>query len=224
MGPKRLTREEKKAETRSRLLDAAARVFAREGFHGASVEQIAEEAGYSHGAVYSNFSGKEDLFIALSEEYALARTRETAESFVGAGDFGKQVRSAADVWMERLRRDPETFILRLEFALHAARSPEVRDAFATRSGAIRLLIERILHEHAEAASVDYPLPADELALIVRALGIGLAVERLLDPDIGRDELFGDFVAMLVDLMEGRSPQAARGKPATRRRPARTKSR
>jgi AcrR family transcriptional regulator len=61
-------RDEQKALTRRRLLDAAETVFARRGFHGASVEEIAREAGATTGAVYSNFAGKEDLFLALFEE------------------------------------------------------------------------------------------------------------------------------------------------------------
>jgi AcrR family transcriptional regulator len=65
---KRLSSAEKKAATRAALLEAAARVFGRGGFYGASVEEIAEEAGFSRGAVYSNFESKEDLFMTLLEE------------------------------------------------------------------------------------------------------------------------------------------------------------
>src|SRR4051812_11272388 len=63
----RLTREQSRAQTRERLLDAARDVFARSGFHGASVDEIASAASYSTGALYSNFDGKEDLFLALME-------------------------------------------------------------------------------------------------------------------------------------------------------------
>ncbi len=61
----RLTRAEAQAQTRRRLLDGAAVVFARRGFHGASLEEVADEAGYSKGAVYSNFVSKEELFLAV---------------------------------------------------------------------------------------------------------------------------------------------------------------
>jgi hypothetical protein len=72
------SRAEKKAETRQRLLDAAGRVFARRSFHGASVDEIAEEAGFSKGAVYSNFASKEDLFLALLERRIDERIKEIA--------------------------------------------------------------------------------------------------------------------------------------------------
>ena len=63
--PRRLTRDERKAETREALLDAASRVFARRGYHAAAVDEVAADAGFSTGALYSNFEGKEDLFLAL---------------------------------------------------------------------------------------------------------------------------------------------------------------
>src|SRR5205807_8868436 len=75
---KRLTREESRSQTRERLLRAAARVFLRRGFHRASVEEVAETAGFSTGAVYSNFSGKEELLLALCDE----RAREEEEAVV----------------------------------------------------------------------------------------------------------------------------------------------
>src|SRR5262245_17425089 len=71
--PRRLRRDEQRQQTRAQLLDAAERVFAREGYQGASIAAIAAEAGYSHGAVYSNFNGKEDLFLVLVEERIDAR-------------------------------------------------------------------------------------------------------------------------------------------------------
>ena len=63
----RMTREQSRAQTRERLLEAAREVFARNGFHGSSVEEIASAAGFSTGALYSNFEGKEDLFLVLME-------------------------------------------------------------------------------------------------------------------------------------------------------------
>ena len=77
---KRPSRAEKQAATRAQLIRAAASVFARRGFQAARVEEIAEEAGYSHGAVYSNFAGKEDLFLAVFEDYMTKRIEEVAHA------------------------------------------------------------------------------------------------------------------------------------------------
>src|ERR1700751_3781025 len=76
----RLTRGEAKARTRALLLDAAARVFARKGFTGASVEEIAEAAGFSIGALYSNFGSKEALFLELLADRHTARIAEAAQA------------------------------------------------------------------------------------------------------------------------------------------------
>lgn len=203
--PRRRTREEKQAETRARLLEAAARVLHREGFRGASVEKIADEAGYSHGALYSNFAGKDELFLALAEALVAERTGETAAVHAGDEPFADQAVAAADTWMRRLRADPATVILRLEFALHAARDPRLRAALAAREGALTDLLERLIAEHGPPS----PLPPAELAQVVRAIGIGLAVEALVEPDRVRDELYGDVVAILLDLLEGREPRSPR---------------
>src|SRR3954452_24654908 len=107
---KRETRAEKQARTRADLLAAATVVFARRGYHGASVEEIAEEAGYSHGAVYSNFDGKADLFLAVFEDYMAERARELAATQAGIGDdapLEARARSLADQWMERFASDRE---------------------------------------------------------------------------------------------------------------------
>src|SRR6266487_4283039 len=85
---RRLRRDEQRQLTRSQLLDAAERVFARDGFRGASIHAIAAEAGYSHGAIYSNFNGKEDLFLVLVEERIdarLARVYQAADEALSRG-------------------------------------------------------------------------------------------------------------------------------------------
>ncbi len=86
MPRKRLTREERRAATRTDLLDAASRVFARQGFHAATLDDVAREAGYTTGAIYSNFGGKEDLFLSAFEEQIARHIREVTEAVSGAGD------------------------------------------------------------------------------------------------------------------------------------------
>ena len=89
-GRTRLTNQERVALTRQRLLAAAATVFARRGYHAASVEEVASEAGYSTGAVYHHFKGKEDLFLALFEEHVTERIRDYAEMFARGREIGRR--------------------------------------------------------------------------------------------------------------------------------------
>jgi AcrR family transcriptional regulator len=200
--PKRETRAQKQARTRAELLATATSVFARRGYQGASVEEIAEEAGYSHGAVYSNFDGKADLFLAVFEEYMAERARELAATQVDLTEDAPlevRARALADQWMERFGRDRESFVLHMEFIAHAGRDPELAGRFGSRSAALREAVARYIASYQEEAGVELALPPDDLALILRALGIGLAVEALIGPDAVRQSLYGDFVELLVRL-------------------------
>src|SRR2546421_12569390 len=104
-------REEQRALTRARLLDAAKRVFARRGFHGASLDEIAREAGATTGAIYSNFAGKEDLFLALFEEHVASQVRKYRELFAQGQDLEERSRAGADDWMAYLHDEPDSFPL-----------------------------------------------------------------------------------------------------------------
>lgn len=197
----RSTRAEKQAQTRTQLLQAAAQVFARRGFQGATVEEIAEQAGYSHGAVYSNFGGKEDLFLAVFEKYMAQRVQEVADATEIQGSFAERARAGADQWMARFSEDRATFLLHLEFMIHAARNPHLSKRLGERMSALRLEIERYLTGRQQDMQTPLPLPAADLALILRALGIGLAVEALNQPGEVNTRLYGDFVALMANLLE-----------------------
>lgn len=213
--PKRETRAEKQARTRAELIATAAKVFARRGYNGASVEEIAEEAGYSHGAVYSNFEGKADLFLTVFEDYMAERVGELAATQAALppdAPLEARARALADQWMERLARDRESVVLHMEFIAHADRDPELARRFGTRSAAMREALSRYISQYQEEAGAELALPADDLALVLRALGIGLAVESLVSPDAVRHDLYGDFVELLVTLLrDGGSAKPHRGR-------------
>ena len=212
---RRSRREERKEETRAELIAAAARVFARSGFHGASLEAIAREAGYTTGAIYWHFTGKDDLFLGVFEDYTTTRVHEYAAIQQGVDDGDLPPRAWADQWMRRLDAEPELLVLILEFAVHAWRNPPLREAFATRMAAGRLAVARILEDEAARAGVELPMPAEALGTLVRELGTGLGLARLIDPDGIPDGLFGDVVEIMVRLAvaDGRAqPQGGPGTP------------
>ncbi|HEY8808956.1 MAG TPA: TetR/AcrR family transcriptional regulator [Solirubrobacterales bacterium] len=207
--PKRETRAEKQARTRAGLLATAARVFARRGYNGASVEEIAEEAGYSHGAVYSNFDGKADLFLAVFEDYMAERAQELAATQVDLdtdAPLEARARALADQWMERFAGDRESFVLHMEFIAHAGRDPELAGRFGSRSASLREAVSRYIAGYQEESGATLTMSPDDLAMVLRALGIGLAVEALVSPDAVRPDLYGDFVEQLVGFQRGRSTQ------------------
>jgi AcrR family transcriptional regulator len=201
------TQEERRRLTRQRLLEAAAAVFARRGFAAASVEEIAKEAGYSTGAIYWHFSGKEDLFLAMAAEFAVDRVRELT-GVIGDEEVDGAERGlrAGDQWMERLAADPVRFRVAIEFRNYAQDQPDVREALATRVAAVRDATARQIASDAAAGRIALPISAEDLAAVIRALGLGLAIEKLTDPDAIRDELFGDFLYVLFRLLERADPE------------------
>lgn len=195
------SQEERRRATRERLLEAAAAVFARRGFAAASVHEIAREAGLSTGAIYWHFGGKDDLFLAMAEEFAVERVREIAE-VIGASevDVAERGRAAGDQWMKRFADDPARFRVAMEVRNYAEQRPDLRRALATRVAAVREATARQIAEDGAQGRIALPLPAADLAAVIRALGLGLAIEKLTDPDAIRDELFGDFLYLLFRLL------------------------
>jgi AcrR family transcriptional regulator len=201
-GTRRSRREERKQETRAELIAAAANVFARRGFHGAAIEQIADEAGYSTGAVYWHFKGKDELFLAVYEAQAAARVRDIEDFHKRAkGELPQRARAYADQFMARLNDDPEFMVLTLEFLIHAWRNPPLREAFSHRVAWGRLAAARLLEEETQRTGYQLPMPAQDLATVLRELGVGLGLAKLADPDAIPDRLFGDFIETLFQLMD-----------------------
>jgi AcrR family transcriptional regulator len=180
----RLTRAQAKARTRELLLDAAARVFAQKGLAGASVDEIAAAAGYSIGAVYSNFGSKEQLFVELLKERANDRVTRATEIAADAEPAQAQ-RAFSRLLVEVADKDVDFAPLQAEFWLYAVRNPELMEAYAERMREPRDLLTQLV-----ARSVPDPERAGELSAIVIALFQGLVRMRRVDPDSVPDELFG----------------------------------
>jgi AcrR family transcriptional regulator len=196
MSPRERIRRQPRAQTRQELLDAAARVFARRGFRGASVEAVSEEAGFSTGAVYSNFASKEELFLSLYEERIQRRRRELREAVERSGGGAAGLASAAANVGEVFRQEREWFLLYFEFMLHAARSPDFARRFeAVRGEGLRELADGLAAGLAQAGLGAAGDP-EELARAVRALSHGLALERLLDEGGAQEALLGRVLALI----------------------------
>jgi AcrR family transcriptional regulator len=192
----RLTREQSKALTRERLLVAARTVFAGRGFHGASVEEIAAEAGYSTGALYSNFGGKEDLFFALMEHELDLYSQEIAASVEDLASVAERARGGARHWMEIVEREPEMLMLFAEFWAYAARDPEARGRVAASFARVRQMLTRLIADGTREFDLELELPAEQLAIAIDALADGIARLKLADPDGVPDELMGRVLSLL----------------------------
>jgi AcrR family transcriptional regulator len=190
-------RGERRLITRAQLLDAAERVFARDGLRGASVDAIALEAGYSTGAVYSNFKGKEDLFLTLVEERIDPRLESVYEAMEAELAAGVPPLKAAQRFVSMLRGQREAFLLLIDFWAQAARDPTTAERFAQRHARLRATVGQLLSSAAPERTAEAGLPTDQLATVLIALANGLAVEFLADPDSVPDELLGHAIGALV---------------------------
>jgi AcrR family transcriptional regulator len=176
----RMTRQESTAATRAELLDAARHVFVERGYHGASLELVAREAGYTKGAVYSAFGSKGGLFLAVYEREVDDRwtriEREVTERITAHGrvDFGAE---AARDYFARLRLERAWSITLLEFRLHASRDPRLNAAYAQ---AHRRVVDRLAGLLARNFDADRDALV-EVALALMALSNGYALEHLALP-------------------------------------------
>jgi AcrR family transcriptional regulator len=174
MARTRLTRSERSALTRSELLEVAERRFYRDGYHGTTLEAIAEEAGYTKGAVYSAFESKSGLFLTLIDAMIDERLEETAALFAAYPVGPSRVKELAGKPVEE--RAQGWALLAIEFWIHAAREPELLEQFAARYRRMRDGLAAL------ASETSTPLGAESWAIVTLALGNGLALERLIDPE------------------------------------------
>ena len=193
--PRQRQRRPRREEVVEELLEAAARVFARRGYAGASVEQISEDAGYSTGALYSNFKSKEELFLRLFETRNERRRHELRATVAEAGGGLEGLAAAAANLSATLESEHEWFLLYLEFALRAARDQEFAQHFkARREDALRALAAGITDALGHAG-VSASLEARDLARSVRAISHGFALERALSESRGSDPLPGEVMRL-----------------------------
>jgi AcrR family transcriptional regulator len=193
----RLTREQSRANTRERLLAAARSVFARAGFHGASVEEIASEAGFSTGALYSNFDGKEDLFLVLMEREIDEHAHEIAQAVGARTSVAERATGGARQWMTMIEREPDVLLLFMEFWAYGVRDAQVRPKVAERFAQMREVLTRLIVDGVREFDLELALPAEQLAVAIDALADGIARQKLADPDAVPDELMGTVLSLLL---------------------------
>ena len=188
MSPRRLTRAQQRERTRVCLVEAAAKVIARRGYEKASLDEVAEEAGYTKGAVYSNFKGKEDLFLATIDAHFEERLAAVKRVIGEEPDEEGTAHAVGMEYMQQLNADPEYFRLFFEFWAYAQRNPAVRRKFLPRVQRFRAALAEVLDSRTEAG-LELPIPTEQLAAMLVAMGAGIAMERELDPSAVRDDTY-----------------------------------
>jgi AcrR family transcriptional regulator len=177
----RLSRAEQNDRNRALLFAAARRVFLARGYYAATLEQIADEAGFSKGVVYSRFASKADMFLALLEGRITERAAQNAQAardLAGTGNFDALV----DLVQRAERAAPGWRLLLTEFRIHAARDPELNRRYAALHARTVEGIARSLVMISEGGEQSLALPPRQLAELLLAVENGLALEQQANPD------------------------------------------
>jgi AcrR family transcriptional regulator len=193
----RLTRQNRKDQTRRRLIEAAAVVFADRGFEAATIDEVAAAAGYTKGAVYSNFASKTDLFVALIERRIEIQAAYQASRLEGKGR--QAAAESVEGWTPFDEGSERRWmILAMEFWLHAMRDPKARESLAGQYRTARTIAASLLQAYYDRVKEQPPMRPRDLAIVTEALGIGVTFQAMLDPEDVPWSLNGDLDASEID--------------------------
>jgi AcrR family transcriptional regulator len=185
-------------EARDELVEAALRVFARRGYGQAGVDEIAAEAGYSKGALYWHFSGKEELLATLLEERIDAPMREMVALLESAPPERDMSVEATRELARQLASERDALLLEREYWSLAIRDRGLRARYSERQREFREALAVAMEARARhlGAPADLPISAEDVARIVMSIVGGLAVEELVEPGSVRPELLGEALALV----------------------------
>jgi AcrR family transcriptional regulator len=203
-----LTPQRRRELTRQHLIEAAAAVFAREGFYGASLDEVAAAAGFTKGAVYSNFKNKEDLFVAVLEDRMatqIASIQRLLDEDSRPPD--EQLPEILNL-ISTSEFQPDWTVLFLEFALYAARNPAAREQIAAQLHRSRDAVERMVAIEYARRGVGPAIAPRSMATIALALFAGLDLHRLLDPEEVTTETLDEVLVLFA--LAARGMAAGRG--------------
>jgi AcrR family transcriptional regulator len=195
-------RSARRARTRAQLLEAAARVYARRGFESATLDEVAEEAGFTKGAVYDHFGSKEKLLFALLDEHLSGQIAEQIALFDPTVETAERPRVGADRWMRELDDDPDSFRLFIEAWVRSQRDDTLREQVLAGMGAWRETLAGFGRARTDQGDIEVDeATLERFATVMLALGIGMGIMRLSDPEAVAPELLGSAYVMLIRALE-----------------------
>lgn len=185
-----------RGEVRDRILDAASKVFAAEGFAGATIDAIGQAAGFTKGAVYSNFESKDELFLALldrefelrGEQIAIALDRSDGDTAAAAREVSRSV-------LDSVRDHSDYYVLLVEYWLRAQRDPQLRDRLIERR---RAAAGQALHIVESTDTVPGDRRLTDIAQLVVTLNLGVAMEEVLRPGTINPDLLAQLMTALLE--------------------------
>jgi AcrR family transcriptional regulator len=210
---KALTRKEKQARTRAKLMGSAAKLFCRHGLEQASVDDIAQDAGFTKGAFYSNFKSKEELFLAMLDE-KFGEQIDRIESALQADEAPDEAaRHAGEAFIRSVRADREWERLYFEFIAYASRNEDFREEFLTRCLAMNERLEEVYRRWHDRVGITAPMPLRDITSMVSIMADGFLLWEQLDPSLD-EELFGTMLAIFMQGLGAIAQQQAPAEAAT----------
>jgi AcrR family transcriptional regulator len=172
-------------------------VFASEGYRGATIGTILEEAGFSKGCFYWHFQSKDDLVFTLLAERLERPIRELIERLRSAPATANMSAEANRRFVELFEREPAAVLLEHEYEGLAARDPALRRRYVRQRRALRRALSEALAERArQLGATEFSTPAEEVATGYLALVRGLSRERLLDPAAVPNHMLGEISGLI----------------------------
>jgi AcrR family transcriptional regulator len=189
------SRAQRQAQTREKLIEVAREMFLTDGYAASSLDKVAIAAGFSKGAVYSNFSGKEELCMAVLDSIHEEQIEGVVNAFAGDGDLDSRI-DAFTAWAREGIGQPRWTALEVEFAAVARRSPYVATELVKRHREISEALADLIRRVTKEAGISLPLSAEQAAVGLLGMGIGLGAMRSLDGSIDVD-VFGTMMRALL---------------------------
>ncbi|NIH79007.1 TetR/AcrR family transcriptional regulator [Amycolatopsis viridis] len=215
----RLTRAESQAHTRRRLLDTATGLFLRDGYSSTSLERVAEEAGFSKGAVYSNFRNKDELCLEVLAGIRAEKTA-SADVAVARADTLEDLLTAFATWAAGTGGDQQWIRLEAEYLLNCRHDPELLECLGKRNTEITDQVTALLEANARRLGVQLPMSAREAAHALFGITLGLGLLRSLDPDIGVEPITSVIRLLAREQVDVTVPEARTASRSPEVQPAR----
>ncbi len=193
----RLSRAAKKDLTTAQLLETAKAVFLERGYHRATLDDIADAAGFTKGAVYARYSSKDQLFLALIDQRYADIGSEFVAGLAASNSFPDWMRQEARRIVERRRREGDWYLLLLEFWIHAARDGTLRHAVAERHNRVVDLLAEAFSGAKVKFGIGPKWPPAKLARAGNAMLHGYTLERVLDPERVPENLIESMFELLI---------------------------
>jgi AcrR family transcriptional regulator len=195
MAVEKWTPERRRERTRDALLDAAVEVFVKRGFAAASLDEIAETAGYTRGAIYKHFDGKQDLFFGVVDRVNERALAEFAARLEGDTNVVHDLDEIVRIWQTDFSLNRDLLVIGLEVYLYALRNPEVRERSREHLRRTTDVVTEFMERQAEAHGFRTRLPIRTLAQIFLISSDGFAQTMQIDSDAAG--LYRTFLDLMI---------------------------